>query len=124
MRRSSRPPVLDRQDVERHLQSRDGFAEFGMVSDLLLQFLQNFVSAGDVFGGLGWVSARAWVRLGVGMVYRLPCQFQFYTGSCRADTLVRRLDVGLAGTGKSKINIKVKGSTALAANRDGTLLPP
>ncbi len=69
---------LYRQDVERHLQLRDGFAEFGMVSDFLLQLFQNLVRTGDVLCGLGWV------LLGPGFAgcrhgRLLPGTTQFYT---------------------------------------------
>ena len=43
------------QDVERHLEFGNGLAEFGMVSDLLLEFLQKLMSAGNVLCGLDWV---------------------------------------------------------------------
>src|ERR1022692_4262093 len=52
---------LDRQDVERRLQFGDGFAEFGMISGFLLEFLQNLVSTGYMLGRLGWVLLGLWV---------------------------------------------------------------
>jgi len=43
---------LYRQDVERHLQFGYGLAQFGMISDFLLQVLQNAVSTGNLLCGL------------------------------------------------------------------------
>jgi hypothetical protein len=47
---------LDRQIIQRHLQLRNGGADFRMLSDLLLQRLENLVGTFDV----GLCSGRIW----------------------------------------------------------------
>ncbi len=42
------PSGVNGQDIQCHLQLRDGLANFRMLSDLLLQFLQNLVSTRNV----------------------------------------------------------------------------
>jgi hypothetical protein len=91
---------LDCQDVERHFQFRDGLAEFGMVSDLLLKFLQKLMSAGDVLCGLGWILlgfgfARCWHGL------RPRVQLNSIQARVERTLLSAAVDVALARENKS-----------------------
>jgi hypothetical protein len=63
---------LYREDVERHLKFRYGFAEFWMISDLLLQFLQNLVSTCYMLCRLNWTLVGlgfAWLWHGLRPLY-------------------------------------------------------
>jgi hypothetical protein len=98
---------LYRQTVERHFQSGDGLAEFGMVSDLLLEFLQKLMSTGDVLCRLDWILLGlgfAWCGHGIGSPLHpnsIQARVERTLLSAAVD-LALAVDVALARESKSK----------------------